>query len=440
MSEDRGRCLNGGQHHVENASSGAGDRLRANRGSASMRLVVCLALSCLAGCASLAKKPTQPDLRPWPQIRSDFRVETLLTRMAEFSITFGAAVDLASTSIERRATDSTIRRNALLWRVRAIPEMRKACFRMEAVSALIDAWIFARQMDQLFSEGAGASAFGSFQPEAVEVSRRLVGELREIGESIAVSPQARAEFEHTVIDPWLAEHPLRDISFVRESPIARFSEQSRTGGDTFQSVGTMEEVAVSLSRQARIYLADLPRQVRGEIDLVRVDMLPDESLASMQRDLHLSAAAADRVASSVEALLPLVLNERRIVLEEMNRQRALVMAALTIERDRAVDGIMQVLEAEHREVMRDVESLRLATLEWATAERREATAEVSRELAASIEALRGERAVVVGDLRDLVDLVLLRVVIFAVAAVVLAPLIAHVYARVWPRRRREPLS
>jgi hypothetical protein len=169
-------------------------------------------------------------------------------------------------------------------------------------------------------------------------------------------------------------------------------------------------------------------------------MLPDESLASMQRDLHLSAAAADRVASSVEALLPLVLNERRIVLEEMNRQRALVMAALTIERDRAVDGIMQVLEAEHREVMRDVESLRLATLEWATAERREATAEVSRELAASIEALRGERAVVVGDLRDLVDLVLLRVVIFAVAAVVLAPLIAHVYARVWPRRRREPLS
>jgi hypothetical protein len=407
MSEDRGRCLNGGQHHVENASSGAGDRLRANRGSASMRLVVCLALSCLAGCASLAKKPTQPDLRPWPQIRSDFRVETLLTRMAEFSITFGAAVDLASTSIERRATDSTIRRNALLWRVRAIPEMRKACFRMEAVSALIDAWIFARQMDQLFSEGAGASAFGSFQPEAVEVSRRLVGELREIGESIAVSPQARAEFEHTVIDPWLAEHPLRDISFVRESPIARFSEQSRTGGDTFQSVGTMEEVAVSLSRQARIYLADLPRQVRGEIDLVRVDMLPDESLASMQRDLHLSAAAADRVASSVEALLPLVLYVRRIVLEEMNR---------------------------------DVESLRLATLEWATAERREATAEVSRELAASIEALRGERAVVVGDLRDLVDLVLLRVVIFAVAAVVLAPLIAHVYARVWPRRRREPLS
>ena len=316
--------------------------------------------------------------------------------------------------------------------------MRKACFRLEAVSALIDAWIFARQMDQLFSEGAGADAFGTFQPEAVEVSRRLVDQLREIGGSIALSPDARAEFEHTVIDPWLAEHPLRDITFVRESPIARFAEQSRAGGDTFQSVGTIEELAVNLSRQARIYLADLPRQIRGEIDLMRSDVLPAESLASMQRDLHLSAAAADRLASTAEGILPLVLNERHIVLEEMNRQRALVMAALSVERERAVDGIIQAFAAERLELLRNVESQRLATLEWATAERREATAEVRRELAASIDALRGERAVVVDDLRHIVDLVLLRVAIFLVAAVMLAPLIAHVYARVWPRRWREP--
>jgi hypothetical protein len=59
----------------------------------------------------------------------------------------------------------------LLWRVRAIPEMRKACFRLEPIAAFIDAWILAGQMHRLFSESGGTGAFGPFQAEAVEVSR-----------------------------------------------------------------------------------------------------------------------------------------------------------------------------------------------------------------------------------------------------------------------------
>ena len=135
---------------------------------------MCFALASLVACVSLDKKATRPDLTAWPEIRFDFRMETLRMRMHEYSITFAANVDQAATAIERQAPDSTVRRNALLWRVRAVPEMRKACFRMEPVGALVDAWIFARQMDQLFRDGAGAGAFGSFQPDVVEVSNRLV--------------------------------------------------------------------------------------------------------------------------------------------------------------------------------------------------------------------------------------------------------------------------
>ena len=335
--------------------------------------------------------------------------------MQEYSITFAAEVDLAATAIERRAPDSTVRRNAVLWRVRAIPEMRKACFRLEPIGALVDAWIFARQMDQLFSEGAGAGAFGTLQPEAVGVSRRLVDQMREIGGSIAVTPQARDDFEHRFIDPWLAEHPLHDVTFVRESPIARFAEQFPARGDMFQSVGNLEQLAIGLSQQARIYLADLPRQVRGEVDLLRADILPSEDFASMQRDLHMSAAAADRIAVTAEALSPLVATERRIVLDELGRQRALVMEGVSVERERAVGAIIQAFAGERTEILRSFESQRLATLEWATAERREAIADVHRELTESIEALRAERAVVVNDVRHIVDMVLLRVAIFLVA-------------------------
>jgi hypothetical protein len=156
-----------------------------------MRTAVGLALCSLVACTSVLKSPEQADIKPWPEIRSDFRVETLRARLYEYSITFAAEVDLTASSIEQRTTDSTVRRNALLWRIRAIPEMRKACFRMEPVSGLVDAWTLPRQMDQLFSEGAGAGAFGTFHPEAVAVSRRLVDQLREIGGSIAMSPEAR---------------------------------------------------------------------------------------------------------------------------------------------------------------------------------------------------------------------------------------------------------
>ncbi len=386
----------------------------------------------------MGKKPTRPDLKPWPEIRSDFRLEPLRQRIHEYSITFAAEVDLAATSIEQRATDSTVRRNAMLWRVRAIPEMRKAGFRLEPIAALIDTWIFARQMDQLFSDGGGEGAFGTFQPEAVAVSRRLVEQMREIGGSIAVSPEARVEFERKYIDPWLAEHPLRDITFVRESPIARFADQSRASGDMVQSVGTMEELAVSLSQQMRIYLGDLPRQVRGEVDLMRSDILPPEGLAAMQGDLHVSAAAADRIASTAEGMLPLVLNERRIVLEEISRQRALVMEAVSVEQERAVGTLVRSFAQERTEMLRSFELQRLATLEWATGERREAIAGIHRELAESIAALRAERAIVVDDVRHIVDAVLLRVAIFLIAGVLLAPVVAHVYARVWPRRWRKP--
>jgi hypothetical protein len=218
--------------------------------------------------------------------------------------------------------------------------------------------------------------------------------------------------------------------------MGRFADQSRAGGDVFESVGTIEELAVSLSQQARIYLADLPRQVRGEVDLLRLDLLSPESVASMQGDLHVSAAAADRIASSAEGLSALVPTERHIVLEELSRQRTLVMAAVSIERERAVGAIIRAFAAERTELLRSVELQRLATLEWATTERREAIADVRRELGGAMEAVRGERAVVVDDLHRIVDGVLLRVALFLVAAVMLAPLVAHAYVRVWPRRSR----
>ena len=61
-----------------------------------MRTAVGLAFSSLVACTSLLKNPEQADIKPWPEIRSDFRVESLRARLYEYSITFAAEVDLAA--------------------------------------------------------------------------------------------------------------------------------------------------------------------------------------------------------------------------------------------------------------------------------------------------------------------------------------------------------
>ena len=87
--------------------------------------------------------------------------------------------------------------------------------------------------------------------------------------------------------------------------------------------------------------------------------------------------------------------------------------------------------------MRDLDAQRLATEAWATNERRETVAQLRQELDRAAGALQRERIAALTDVRQIVDLVLLRWLCSSVAAIVLAPIVAHAYVRVWPRRWRE---
>jgi hypothetical protein len=123
------------------------------------------------------------------------------------------------------------------------------------------------------------------------------------------------------------------------------------------------------------------------------------------------------------------------VLDELNRQRALVMAAITSEREQTILAMTRDVALERNLLLRDVEAQRLATLQWATGERRETIGEVRRDLAGAVSALHAERAAFADDMRHVIDVVLLRIALFVIAGVVLAPLVAQVYVRVWPRNK-----
>ena len=398
-------------------------------------IVICVASLWLSSCASMQTAPSKPNLSAYPDIRTDFRLEVLKGRMQEYAITFGAEVDRVAASIQRRTNDVNVQRNALTWRLRSVPEMRKACFRPEPIPALLDAWTLARQMEALVTTGAAANAFGPFQQDVVGVSNRLTAAVRDIGGYIAASPDARDRIEHDLIESWATAHPLGDLDFARESAIARFTEQMRDRGELFQSVGTIEEMLISLTNQMRIYLADMPKQVRGEVDLLRSDSLPPSTVEVLLRDLSLTAGAADRAARTVELMPALVREERQAVLDDLARQRVLLMQELGKEREMALQGLSMAIASERDVVMKTVDAERLATLDWGTVERREVVTVVHQEFQAAVAALHEERIAAMDDARRMVNGVLLKVALFALLAVVLAPVVAHAYVRVWPQRR-----
>ena len=169
-------------------------------------------------------------------------------------------------------------------------------------------------------------------------------------------------------------------------------------------------------------------------------MLPPEDLVSIQRDLHSSAEAVSRLTTIAGGVPELVRGERKLVLDELSRQRVLFMDAVADELTQAIRAMARVLAAERNLVLDDVEWQRRATLAWATAERRETTASARHELIDVGAAVRRERTVLVHDIRRIVDVVSLRVALFVVGGLLVAPLIAHIYARVWPRRWRKPES
>ena len=244
---------------------------------------------------------------------------------------------------------------------------------------------------------------------------------------IAVSPEARDQLERDVVDPWVATHPLPDMSLSATLPSPASPNRRRRAATSFSRSVPSKRSSRACPTDADL-LADLPRQVRGEIDLLRADVLPTDTLATAQGDLHSSAAALDRLAAIAESVPAFVQEERQAVLDEMNRQRALVLAAIATEREEAILALARDFAVERNQTLRDVEAQRLATLQWATGERRETIEDVGpRTSSGAVIALRTERTAFTEDVRRLIDAVLIRMVLFVIGGVVFAPLVARAY-------------
>jgi hypothetical protein len=191
---------------------------------------------------------------------------------------------VASTAdqIMASTTNQTIRREALLWKIQAVPIMRETLFHANPYIALGDTWVFLTQMDSYFQSGPGRQALGDSAPIAAAACASLEKQLTEVAASFTHS--GNVTDVRKFIQKWAAGHPIKHSIAGRDSVVSYFTRRNLQ--ETFSASEAASDFVVTmndLSRRFDIYSGQLLDQSRWQAELFATDLA---------REYHLDETAA----------------------------------------------------------------------------------------------------------------------------------------------------
>src|SRR5262249_30946071 len=90
-------------------------------------------------------------------------------------------IETSADEIIARADDPAIRRQAMQWKLEAIPAYYQTLFQVDSLAAAMDTVVLAIQLEDYLSQGAGRDRFGGHQHVALEAARKnrahIVGQM-----------------------------------------------------------------------------------------------------------------------------------------------------------------------------------------------------------------------------------------------------------------------
>src|SRR6516225_5011336 len=122
-----------------------------------------------------SKAPTRGVLHDQIHPRADVAVnsEQARLRVRSLVVPFSGELEAAADQIIAGTTNQTIRRNALLWKIEAVPVVGQTLFHANPFVALGDTWVFLWQMTDYLQNGPGKQALGDSAPIAVAACKNL---------------------------------------------------------------------------------------------------------------------------------------------------------------------------------------------------------------------------------------------------------------------------
>jgi len=331
----------------------------------------------------------------------------------------GAIIESAD-RIMTGTTNRMVRREALLWKIQAVPAVREALFHPNPFMAIMDTWVLMWQMTDYFESGPGQKALGAAAPIAVKTCQELEKEVDTVTASMMIS--GNVSDARKFARNWAKENPILYSIASRESTLSRVLERElKETFSTHELAGNVLVTLDDLSLRMDVYSAQLFDQARWQAELVAMDLASDYGLEKAMPLAETAVQSASEAVATLKRLEPAVgdtLAVAKSTPEIISRERTATVQAAHDE----ISGTIEFVRAE-----------RIAALEYVTKEREAALKELSQTIAAERKILSDD-AEQIG--RRVVDHAMLRVtqltaavlVCVFVGVVVLLWITRHIFA------------
>jgi len=283
---------------------------------------------------SIAQKKKKSSVGPTGQTIEISTLELRLT-MDDFFDRFARTITESADSIIRLSKDYNIDKEALFWKMNAIPVAQSAIYSRDPFAALVDVAVFTYQMKLYYTKGTGKELFGEFQGIAVRASDSLYKDLLEISRNL--DPDRNISAGVKMIEDFAEQHPINSSYFIRRSTIPLMTRIQNVEKVSFKSLAEgMAQSLDELSTRINAYTEILPKQVRWQAEYLLNDALTNPELTGRLDSLtHL----LERSVLLVESTPELIDNQRTTLMQEVSQERIAVLQAIRQERMAILDEI-----------------------------------------------------------------------------------------------------
>ena len=351
---------------------------------------VVAALFCMAlgGCLRTAQIHKIENDAP---ARTDLAVnlQQVRVRMRALVEPLSAVIVTSADRIKETAPNRAIQREALLFKIQAVPALREALFRPHPYNAILDSWVLTRQMSDYFETGRGGIALGDAAPEAAATCRDLESHIEAVAASMTQSGDVTAIRDFA--RKFASEHPIHDSILGRESTVSLVTEtQFQETFSTTEVAGSLVVTTDDLIRRLDVYSDQLLHEARWQAELFTMDLermyqadqvfqLAEKAVQSAEE----ATATANRLLPQLEAALAsaeaapdMIARERAAAVEalaqELSRTIAFVheervasLAHVTGERKAALLELGRLIEKEHMQLRMEMERISQSVVDQA---------------------------------------------------------------------------